>query len=199
MVLGDEVAAGHSDPCDGYAASSWADRLAAALRSTQPCLAYRNLGRRGLSVSEIRAGQVAKALAFKGDLAAAVVGVDHVLGQSFDADSTETELSRIIGPLRDARADVIVIGPFDISRSGLISETRRPEINQCLRQLAHRTHELAVQRGAMHVDLASHPASADPGIYSRDGRHFSARGHAVAAATVIRHLADRLSGRGTSV
>jgi hypothetical protein len=39
------------------------------------------------------------------------------------------------------------------------------------------------------VDLACHPASRDPGIYSRDLQHGNMLGHAIAAELVIRRLA----------
>ncbi|MDH6131841.1 lysophospholipase L1-like esterase [Kitasatospora sp. MAA4] len=194
VVLGDSIAEGRLvGPCPGYRTRSWPDRLAAALQTAQPKSAYLNLGRRDLVAAEIRSQQLGKALAFRPDLAAVVAGGNDMLRRSFDPDATEAELSRIIGPLRDAGADVITLGLYDVSQSPLVPEQHRAGLRQRLRQLSERTRALALRHGAIHVDLTNHPAGSDRGIYNADGRHANARGQAIAAAAVLRRLAEHLN------
>ena len=68
-VLGDSIAEGVREPLDGYRDLSWIDRIAAPLRDAAPDLALLNLGRRNLLAAEVRASQLAPALAFRPDLA----------------------------------------------------------------------------------------------------------------------------------
>ncbi|MEV6650766.1 SGNH/GDSL hydrolase family protein [Streptomyces sp. NPDC051219] len=196
VVMGDSVAEGLGDTCEGYGSSPWADRVATALRTVNPGLAYLNLGERDLIASEIRSQQLDKALSFKGDLVAVIAGGNDMLRKSFDVDATEAELARIIAPLRASGADVITMGLFDISQSDYIPEQYKEGLRARLRLLSDRTHSLSLSHGAVFVDLTSHPAGADTGIYSKDGRHVNSRGHAVAAAAVIRRLGLHLGVNG---
>jgi hypothetical protein len=47
---------------------------------------------------------------------------------------------------------------------------------------------MAERLGTIHVHLADHPLSTDPGLYSTDGRHGNARSDAVATAESLRRL-----------
>ncbi|MFG3257425.1 GDSL-type esterase/lipase family protein [Streptomyces sp. NPDC048172] len=165
-------------PRRGYAPRSWADLVASALRSERPDLAYRNFGRYDTCTAGVRAGQLADALAFRGDLAAVVAGTEDALPGSFDPDATEAELRRIAGPLRDAGADVVLVGPYDVSRSAAVAEEDRAPVRKRLRLLSERTHYLSLRHGAYFVDLISHPPGAGNGI------------HAVTAAAVLRTLSS---------
>lgn len=192
VTLGDSVAAGLGDPVEGYQAVPWADRVARALRQAQPDLAYLNLGKRDLFTAEVRAQQLEQALDFKSDLAAVICGGNDMLHKVFDPDAVEAELSRIITPLRDAGSDVLTMGLFDITQSEYIPEKFKAGMRSRLRQLSERTQAVSLRHGAIFVDLTTHPAGSDNGIYSADGRHVNMRGHAIAAAAVIRRLGAHL-------
>ncbi|MBB1245173.1 SGNH/GDSL hydrolase family protein [Streptomyces durbertensis] len=193
VVLGDAFAQGAGEPRAGYGDASWAERLAAALRSVRPDLAYVNLAQRDPVAAEVRARQLGKALTFQPDLAAVAAGGSDVLRDSFDADATEAELARIIAPLRDAGADVVVLAPFGSGTAGHLPED---VLRRRLRLLSERTHNLALRNGAIHVDLTAHPADADPGIFGAGGWHVNARGHAIAAAATIRRIGVHLGVYG---
>ncbi|MCW2918254.1 MAG: lipolytic protein family [Actinomycetia bacterium] len=60
------------------------------------------------------------------------------------------------------------------------------------------TSRIAAEHGGAHVDNHSHPLAADPGIFAGDRIHCNARGHAVAAANLVKALAVLLT-KGTSV
>jgi lysophospholipase L1-like esterase len=192
VVMGDGFARGPGRARPGYGAEPWADRLAAALRSVHGDLAYLNLAQRGSTAARMRARQLAKALTFQADLAAVAAGDSDVLGEFFDADATEAELARLIGPLREAGVEVLILAPFGTRRPARQPPEHQEVVRRRLRLLAERTYDLALRHGALHVDLGAHQVGADPDIYGTDGRQVDARGHAVAAATVIRRLGVHL-------
>src|SRR6185369_7957676 len=64
-VLGDSVAEGLTEPVAGYHPLPFADRVRVELARSRPDLAYLNLGRRNLRAAEVRATQLAPALAFR--------------------------------------------------------------------------------------------------------------------------------------
>jgi lysophospholipase L1-like esterase len=194
VTLGDSVAEGVGEAKEGYRTSPWADRVAESLRRVRPDLAYLNLGRRDLFIAEVRAQQLEQALDFKSDLTAVVCGGNDMLHKSFDPDAVETELSRIIAPLRDAGSDVVTMGLFDITQSRYVPEPYKAGLKARLHQLSERTQDVSLRHGAIYVDLSNHPAGAEDDIYSTDGRHVNMRGHAVAAAAVIRRLGAHLNG-----
>ena len=105
-VLGDSVAEGVREPHAGYLDLSWVDRIEASLRTATPRLAVLNLGRRNLLAAEVRASQLAPALAFRPDLAIVAAGGNDALRRSFDPGAVERELVATVGPLRRAGADV---------------------------------------------------------------------------------------------
>lgn len=191
VVLGDSVAEGLCEPLEGYSDLQWADRLAAELTAAAPDLEYLNLGVSGLRAHEIRATQLAAALAFQPDLALVVGGGNDAFSARYDPDRVDRELEAMITALQTAGADVITLGMFDVSASPAIQDWLRPGLRQRMRLLSERTRALAERHGTIHVHLTTHPLSTDPGLYSSDGRHGNARSDAVAAAETIRILGAR--------
>ncbi|ONI68783.1 GDSL family lipase [Kribbella sp. ALI-6-A] len=188
VVLGDSVAEGLCEPLEGYSDLQWADRLAAELTAAAPDLEYLNLGVSGLRAHEIRATQLAPALAFQPDLALVVGGGNDAFSARYDPDRVDRELEAMITALQTAGADVITLGMFDVSASPAIQGWLRPGLHQRMRLLSERTRALAERHGTIHVHLTTHPLSTDPDMYSSDGRHGNARSDAVAAAETIRIL-----------
>jgi lysophospholipase L1-like esterase len=192
VVIGDSVASGEGEPVDGFAHRGWADSIAAALRAAHPELEYRNLAHRGLLAEEVRETQLDAALRLRPDLALVAAGGNDLFGPGFDGPGVEDELEEMVGALRRGGADVITAGMFDISQApGIVAEAYRLVVGERLRELSWRTRAVANRHDAIHVDLTYHPVSADPGIYSRDGRHANARGHAIAAAEALALLSAR--------
>lgn len=187
-VLGDSVAEGLCEPVEGYSELQWADRLAAELRASAPALAYLNLGMSGLRAHEIRARQLAPALALEPDLALVVGGGNDAFSARYDADQVDAELGAMVTALQTAGADVITLGMFDVSYSPAVVEWLRPGLRTRMRTLAERTRAMAERLGTIHVHLTDHPLSTDPGLYSTDGRHGNARSDAVATAETLRRL-----------
>ncbi|MFI6820208.1 SGNH/GDSL hydrolase family protein [Micromonospora sp. NPDC050187] len=193
VVLGDSVAEGLCEPVDGYSPLQWADRLAAELRAAAPGLAYLNLGRRGLRAHEVHAEQLRPALDFNPDLALVVCGGNDAFRPAYDPDAVDAELDVMVTALQRAGADVITVGMFDVSNSPAVPEKVRAGLGERMRRLSAHTARLAERLGTLHVALTDHPLTADPSIYSSDGRHGSARSDAIATAETLRRLAVRLN------
>ncbi|WP_405108333.1 SGNH/GDSL hydrolase family protein [Micromonospora sp. NBC_01405] len=193
VVLGDSVAEGLCEPVDGYPDVQWADRIAAELDAARPGLVYRNLGLRGLRAHEVRAAQLGPAVEFGPDLALVVCGGNDAFRQGYDADAVDAELAAIVTGLQANGADVVTVGMFDVSHSPAVPARLREDLGERMRRLAARTRALGERLGTLHVHLTDHPAVADPGLYSTDGRHGSARSDAIAAAETIRRLGAHLA------
>ncbi len=95
VALGDSTTEGLEDPYpDGRTYRGWADRLAARLAAIDPDVRYANLAIRGRKLAQIRAEQLAPALAMQPDLASVIGGINDVLLEAgptlldatFDAD-----------------------------------------------------------------------------------------------------------------
>jgi lysophospholipase L1-like esterase len=197
-VLGDSIAEGVREPYDGYLDLSWIDRIADPLRAVAPGLTVMNLGVRDLLAAEVRERQVDAALAFGPDLAIVAAGGNDALRGSFAPERVARELEGIVGPLRQAGADVLMIELMDIVSSGLVPAEYAGPLDERMRALAGITRAVASRRGAMLVEMRGHPASADPAVYSSDRLHLNARGHAIVAAEAVRVLSSALKIRGAS-
>jgi lysophospholipase L1-like esterase len=197
-VLGDSIAEGVREPCDGYLDLSWIDRIADPLRAVAPGLTVMNLGVRDLLAAEVRERQVDAALAFRPDLAIVAAGGNDALRRSFAPEQVSRELDGIVGPLRQAGADVLMIELMDIVASGLVPAEYAGPLDERMRALAEITRAVADRQGAMLVEMRRHPASADPAVYSSDRLHLNARGHAIVAAEAVRVLRSALEIRAAS-
>jgi len=195
VVLGDSVANGPLYPVDGFVPLRWTDRVAAELHRCQPTLAYRNLGVPGLLTAQVRATQLGPALAFAPDLALVLCGGNDAFKRSYHgarAEAVAEELAALLRALSEAGALVATIGIFDVSHSPAVPEAFRPELRHRLALLATHAREVADRFGGVHVDLSRHRRSADPDLYSPDGRHGNGRSDAIAAAEMVRGLAARV-------
>jgi lysophospholipase L1-like esterase len=197
VVLGDSVAEGLCEPVPGYPDQQWADRIAAELAATAPTVDYHNLGLRGLRAHEVRARQLAPALALGPDLALVVCGGNDAFRSAYQPAEVDAELTAMISALRDAGADVITVGMFDVSHSPAVPERLRAGLGERMRRLSSHTAALAARLGTLHVHLTDHPAGRDPSLYSSDGRHGSARSDAIATAETLRRLGAHLRATRT--
>jgi lysophospholipase L1-like esterase len=193
VVLGDSVAEGLAEPVEGYSKLQLADRIAAELRAVCPELAYRNLGHRGLRAREVRAEQLQPALDFEPDLALVVCGGNDAFPATYKPEQVDVELAAMVAALREAGADVITVGIYNVSYSPVIADWLRPGLRERMRMLSERTGKLAAELGTLHLNLSAHPAVTDPSLYSSDGRHGNARSDAIAVAEAVRMLGDHLA------
>lgn len=192
MVLGDGLAQEVGETLPGYVNLPWPRRVAEQLERLQPGLIYLNLGKRDLSAAKVRAQQLKRALAFEPDLTAVSCGGVDILRRFFDADAVETELTRIVATLRSTNSDVIIIGAFDITHACHISEDAKNSLRERLHVLAERARSVALNLGAIHVNLTAHPVSINESVYAATGWSLNSRGHAIVATEIMRRLAVHL-------
>ena len=190
VVVGDSIAEGIGDPVRGYEHLGWADRVANALRTD-----YLNLGQRNLLAAEVRETQLERALAFAPDLAAVVCGGNDLMRPDHDPVAVERHIDAIVAALRAAGSDVIMVAPFDMSRSELVHADSKQTWRSLVERMGALAETVARRHGAVFVDFRSHPAGLEPCIYSSDRIHLNARGHAICAAQTLRALQQRAAER----
>jgi lysophospholipase L1-like esterase len=193
-VLGDSIAEGVREPHPGYRDISWIDRIAEPLHGVVPGLTVMNLGTRDLVAREVRERQLGPAIGFRADLAIVAAGGNDALRRNFVPDHVAAELEAIVGPLRRAGADVLMIELLDIVASGLVAADHAGPLDDRMRALAEVTRAVADRHGAMLVEMRGHPASADPDVYSSDRLHLNARGHAIVGSEAVRVLSAAVRG-----
>jgi lysophospholipase L1-like esterase len=147
-----------------------------------------NLGKRNLLAAEVRATQLDRALAFAPDLAAVACGGNDLLRPDYDPEAVERELDAIVGALRAAGADVIMLAPFDMARSELVPDEYKESWRTLIARLSALAENVSQRHGALLVDFREHPAGSEASIYSLDRIHLNARGHAICADVTLRAL-----------
>ncbi|MET7982880.1 GDSL-type esterase/lipase family protein [Streptomyces sp. NPDC005281] len=197
VVLGDSTAdSSGMTVVPGWARATWTDRVAAALRDAHPqfaCLHPR--GRRDLPLAHVRSTQLGDALDFNGDIALLACGGPELTARTFDPDAVEFELSRILAALRGATCQVVlVVSPFDLTRAGQVPPAQRTTVRARQRLLAERIESVVLRHGCVHVDLAEHEGADSADLWGARAGRLSSRGHAVAAAAVVRTM-GRLLGK----
>jgi lysophospholipase L1-like esterase len=179
VAIGDSTTEGLDDPYpDGRGYRGWADRLAGRLAELEPELTYANLAVRGRLAGQIRAEQLAPAVALRPDLATVVAGLNDALRRGFDLDATARDLEAMLSGLREAGATVVTFtfpDPVPVMPIARLARARLAALNARLRESAART-------GALVLDLGRNPVASDPRLWSVDRLHANAAGHARIAA-----------------
>ncbi|HZB47463.1 MAG TPA: GDSL-type esterase/lipase family protein, partial [Mycobacteriales bacterium] len=149
---------------------------------------------RDARIAEVRAGQLDEVLAFRPDLALVVAGSGDVLRRDLErCEELLTDCDAIVAALQRTGADVVTATAFDVTRSPRVPAPRRAPLRRRLHQLADRVRQVARARGTVHLDLAEHPAAAEPDVYGADLRFLTRRGQAIAAAALVRRLGQHLA------
>ena len=183
VAIGDSSTEGIDDPDGGGGFRGWANRLAeaiAAAQDTERPLLYANLAVRGRRTRQIRAEQLAPALALRPDLATLFTGTNDVVAREFDLDAVAADVDAMQRALVDAGATVLTFTLPDYAR--VMPMARR--ITPRLRDLNRRLRSIAAANGALLVDFEAHPVAGDPRLWSDDRLHANAAGHARIAAAL---------------
>jgi lysophospholipase L1-like esterase len=188
VAVGDSVAAGVLEPLDGYRELDGIARVAEVLTAAHPSCRYSNLGERDLRAAEIRERQVPLALELDPDLVVLAAGGDDAVRRSFDGPQIERELTLLVEPLVAQGAQLVVIGLFDLARSGLVPDRYADTMAERFDALDAITARVAAKHGGVQVENHHHPLAADPSIFASDRIHANARGHAISAAGFARAL-----------
>jgi lysophospholipase L1-like esterase len=185
VALGDSTTEGLEDP--GIATEryrGWADRLAEQLASDEPGLLYANLAVRGRKLAQIRAEQLAPALAMEPDLVSVVGGVNDVLRPRADVDALAGEMEAMVAALTGSGATVLLMTYPDFGE--LMAVARR--VSPRLHEFNSRLRTIAGRHGARLMDLAA-GGPMDARLFHPDRLHANSAGHeriALAAAEALR-------------
>lgn len=184
VALGDSQTEGIGDGDEVRGYRGWADRMAEQLAQRNPGLLYANLAVRGKLAGQVRAEQLAPAVALRPDLATVVVGLNDVLRPQFDGTATVAHIEAIFAELTAAGAKVGTLTFPDIGRIVPIARRLLPrvlELNEGIRLAAAR-------HGVVVCDSFPHPVTTDPRIWSVDRIHANPIGHARIAAAMAHAL-----------
>ncbi|RPK68539.1 GDSL-like Lipase/Acylhydrolase [Streptomyces sp. ADI96-02] len=184
VALGDSQTEGIGDGDDTAGLRGWADRLAERLAPHHPGLLYANLAVRGRLAGQVRAGQLAPALALRPDLATVVAGVNDLLRPRFDADEVAGHLEEMFAALTAQGARVATLTFPDIARIILLA---RPVASR-VTALNDRVQRAAARHGVVVAETARHPVVADPRLWSPDRLHAGPLGHERIAAAMAEAL-----------
>ena len=112
-ILGDSAASGVGDSDKNGVTRGWGYYLA---KHFQDPLVYVNLSRPGAQSAEVLEDQLPKALVFKPDIAAVIVGGNDALRNGFDPNKLHQNLRAIILELKKSGAEVLLLQLHDPSR-----------------------------------------------------------------------------------
>lgn len=184
VALGDSQTEGlmDGDPVRGYL--GWADRLAARLAVANPSLRYANLAVRGQLAHQVRATQLAAAVALRPDLASVMAGVNDLLRRRFDAAVVAGQLEAMFEALTGVGARVFTVvfpDPARLVPAARFLTARTVALNWAIRAAAER-------HGVTVVDLTPYPVCTDPRLWSADRLHLNELGHTRMAAAAAHAL-----------
>ena len=109
-ILGDSAASGVGDSDKNGVTRGWGYYLA---KHFQDPLVYINLSRPGAQSAEVLEDQLPKALMFRPDIAAVIVGGNDALRNGFDPDKLHQNLRATISELKKSGAEVLLLQLHD--------------------------------------------------------------------------------------
>ena len=112
-ILGDSAASGVGDSDKNGVTRGWSYYLA---KHFQDPLVYINLSRPGAQSAEVLQDQLPKALMFKPDIAAVIVGGNDALRNGFDPNKLHQNLRATISELKKSGAEVLLLQLHDPTR-----------------------------------------------------------------------------------
>ena len=184
MAIGDSTTEGLDDPAVSGGYRGWADRLAERLGTLEPDFRYANLAVRGRYVEQVRAEQLAPALAMRPDLISVIAGVNDLLRPRCDPADVVEGLDEMYRAAAATGATVLTItqpNPVAVLRMARPIQRRLFAYNEAIRASAAR-------HGVLLVDFERIPIATHPLFWSEDRLHLNSLGHTRMAATVAAAL-----------
>ncbi len=184
VALGDSQTEGLGDGDELRGYRGFADRLAERLAELDPGLRYANLAVRGKLAGEVRAEQLAPALALEPDLATVVAGLNDILRPRADIAAVVGHLEAMFAALTAAGARVGTVTFPNLARITPLARPLLPRVlafNAAIRAAAGR-------HGVRVVDAFPIAVTTDARIWSADRIHATPLGHALIAASMAHAL-----------
>lgn len=189
VAIGDSFTEGIGDPVDGVSKLGAMDRVAAALKQSNPNLKYTNLAKRGLLVAEIREQQLQAALHLKPDFVTIVAGSNDILAGRFNPIRWEQELRTLYKTLAATGAVVSTgnIPNFPVLRT--LKEPLQLRVNNNIAIGNDIIQRLAAQYQIILVDAWTISCShLDGNDWSTDGIHPNSRGYLKFAKEILKTI-----------
>jgi lysophospholipase L1-like esterase len=177
LAMGDSFTEGIGDSVDGFATLGAMDRIAAALRQTNPDLRYTNLAKRGSLVAEIREQQLAPALRLKPDFVSVVTGANDIMTGRFSATLWEEEFGILYETLAQTGAAVIAVNLPEFPVLQTLQEPLQARVKGNIARGNDIVQRLAAQYQVILVDAWAGSQRSDPEDWSEDGVHLNSRGY----------------------
>ena len=184
VAVGDSQTEGLGDGDEARGYRGFADRLAERLTELDPGLGYANLAVRGKLAGEVRAEQLAPALALEPDVATVVAGLNDILRPRVDIPAVAGHLEAMFAALTAAGARV---GTVTFPNIGRITPLARPLLPRVL-ALNAAIRAAAGRHGVRVVDAFPVAVVTDARIWSADRIHASPLGHELIAASMAHAL-----------
>jgi lysophospholipase L1-like esterase len=185
VALGDSFTEGLEDERgpDGRH-RGWADRVAAALATSNGRVRYANLAIRGRLLDQVIADQVPAAIELAPALISFHAGPNDVLRPRVDLPALLVRYERAVERLRATGAQVLlftVIGRTGTGRTADLLAARFEAFNTAAREVARR-------HGCLLVDMGAARALQDRRLWHEDRLHLAPEGHARVAAAALERL-----------
>lgn len=152
---------------------------------------FRNLAVSGALTRDVAVHQLPRALAYRPDLAAVVVGVNDTLRSSFDIGRIATDLDRVLGRLSRQGAVLLTACLPDPGRMLRLPAPLARPLARRQRAVNAVVHALSARHDAIHLHMADAAWVADRALWSADRLHPGERGHRLIAAGFHSLLAVR--------
>jgi lysophospholipase L1-like esterase len=186
VALGDSFTEGLEDERgpDGRH-RGWADRLAAALATSNGRVRYANLAIRGRLLDQVIAEQVPVAAELGPALVSFHAGPNDVLRPRVDLPALLVRYEAAVERLRATGAQVLLFTVIEraggTGRTADLLAARFGAFNQAAREVAQR-------HGCLLVDMGAAPALQDRRLWHEDRLHLAPEGHARVAAAALEQL-----------
>ncbi len=184
VALGDSSTEGIDDPDGVGGYRGWSQRLAERIHANQGSLHYANLAVRGLTTAQVRARQLAAALALRPDLATVFCGTNDVTALRFDAARVAADIEHMQRALAAGGATVLSFTLPDLTPLMPLARFIAPRIAALNRALIAASR----QTGSVVVDFAAYPVATDYRLWSEDRIHANSAGHARIAEALAQAL-----------
>ena len=188
VAMGDSFTEGVGDSVDGFVKLGAVDRVAAALRQSNPDLQYTNLAKHGLLVGEIREQQLETALHLKPDLVSVVAGANDIMTGRFSAARWEQEFQTMFEALTQAGAVVISATVPDFAILRTLKEPLQARVKGNIMRGNGVIQRLAAQYQVVLVDAWTISTRSDREDWSEDGVHLNSRGYLKFAQETLKIL-----------
>ncbi len=188
VAMGDSFTEGVGDSVDGFTKLGAMDRLAAALRQSNPDLQYTNLAKRGLLVAEVREQQLETALSLKPDFVSVAAGANDIMKGQFDKIRWEQELRILYESLTQTGAVVTTVNMpfFPLIRT--LKEPLQIRIKSNLEKGNNIIQRLVAQYKVILVDAWTISLRDDMEDWSEDGIHLNSQGYFKFAKEILKTL-----------